>query len=66
MTLEKCIWKALLSGGNKLYKFYSAKSSSKCNACKGYKHSCSSYLSNEEIERRNKETELNEYMRSER
>jgi len=65
--IEKCIWKNLWSGGNKLYKYYSTKSTNaECNSCKGYRPLCASYLSNKEIERRSKEKELNECMRSER
>ena len=70
--VEKCIWKELLSGGNKLYRreYYlvkGAKAASECEECKGYGYpSCKSYLSSEEIERRRKDKELEDIIRSEK
>jgi hypothetical protein len=58
---EQCIWRELLSGGNDLYKKYSNKL---CNICPGYNSSCKSYLSNKEIDKRQKEKELEECLRT--
>ena len=65
---EQCIWKDLLSTGNKLYrKYYYALKGTKaveCDNCPGHSYKCGSYLSNEELERRDKERNLEQIMSS--
>ena len=61
--MEKCIWKKLLDGGNKLYRrgYYKVKgdySAMLCDKCNGRTILCNSYLSNREIDKRGKEREL--------
>jgi len=62
MVFEKCIWKELLNGGNKLYRNHYSRvrgySSKLCYVCNGRKITCNGYLSLTEIDNRAKQREL--------
>jgi hypothetical protein len=57
---EKCIWKDLY----KNYKLRLKSSANKCKYCSGRKFYCSSYLSIEEIDRREQARGLEECLRN--